>query len=252
MVPTLVREGVIRPPRTVAVMNTPSGRISFGGLQVGGGETEVPPPPTAGDHMAGDLVGPAEQPGGLLDPAPADQCTDGRRADGQAATDGRGDDVDAESGPPAEPPQEGGIAPAVAPEAEAPPDDDLPGSELVPQDIVHEGRRAEAGEVRVERNDDDGVDTGPPKPGQALVGRVDHPDGAPAEGALGMGFEGQDKRAQAAPAGQPAEPRQDLPVAEMKAVEIAHGQRGRAEMEAGIVEAAVNDHASTSLRDRPS
>src|SRR5512140_527210 len=219
-------------------------------LQVGRGEAEEPSASPARDDAAGDFVRPAEQPGRLLDPAPADEGPHGRRADGPAAEDDRRDDVDAESGLPSEPAQKGGAAPALAPEAEAAPDDDLPGPELVPQDVGDERRRAEAGEVRVEGNDDDGVDAGPPEAGQALVGRVDHPDGPPAKGALRMGLEGQDERAQAAPAGQPAELREDLAVAEVEPVEIADRHGGGTETEAGIVEAAVDDHASTSSRDR--
>lgn len=65
-----------------------------------------------------------------------------------------------------------------------------------------------------------------------------------------MGVERQDEGPETPLFGQGAELGQDLPVTEVEAVEIAHGHGGGAGEEAGVVEAAINDHAATSLRCR--
>ena len=204
-------------------------------LQVGRRETDAPAPGGARDDPSGDLVRPAEEGGGLVDAAASEEPADGRRADGPPAADGGGHEVDAHPGPPAELPQPRGVAAPVAAEAEIPADDHLAGAQSVPENALHELPAAQVGERSVEGDDGRGVDAGAAEPLEALGGRVDQQDRPLAERPFGVGLEGQDERAQAFLPGQGAQPRQDLAVAEVETVEVAHGHGGGAGEEAGVV-----------------
>ena len=154
--------------------------------------------------------------------------------------------MDAQADPPAQDPEAGGIAAPVPAEPEVAADDDFPGAEFVREDAVDEIRAGEPGEGRVEGRHDDGVDARIAEPFQPLIRSVDHSDRFLAESTLRMGIESQDERPETPLFGQAAKLGQDLPVTEVETVEIAHGNGGGAGVEAGVIEAAINDHAATS------